>query len=117
VASSAPADRSVVVRGKPVRLTLVLFDRQREILLSMAENVERATPEQLEELIAHLVERVETAERKVTAVVWTPPARPFFATAETSTDEAGALFWCPQGAVRAHEQRGDDALAWYASAA
>ena len=78
---------------------LVLFDRQREILLSMAENVERATPEQLQNLIFHLVERVETADRQVTGIVWTPPARPFFATAEASTDEASALFWCARRAT------------------
>ena len=38
-----------------------LFDRQREILLTMAENIERAMPAQLTELIGHLVERVDTA--------------------------------------------------------
>ena len=29
----------------------------------------------------------------------------------------GALRWCPQGAVRAHEQRSYDPLAWYADVA
>ena len=48
----------------------------------MAENIEHATPAQLHELIGHLVERVETAGRRITGVVWTPAARPFFAAPE-----------------------------------
>ena len=74
-----------------------MFDRKREILLSMAENVERATPAQLQELVLELVERVETAGRAVTRVVWNPAARPFFTAGEVIADDAGALFWRPQG--------------------
>jgi hypothetical protein len=33
----------------------------------------------------------------VTRIVWTRPARPFFAAAEAVPDESGALLWCPQG--------------------
>ncbi len=58
---------------------MVLFDRQREILLSMAENIARASREQVQELLPKLVERIETANRVVTRIVWTPAARPFFA--------------------------------------
>ncbi len=76
---------------------LVMFDCKREILLSVAENIEHATPAQLEELVAQLVERVETADRRITRIVWTPPARPFFAVGEVVADESGALLWCPQG--------------------
>ena len=46
----------------PANDKLIRFDRKREILLSMAENIERATPAQLQELVLELVERVETAE-------------------------------------------------------
>ena len=96
---------------------LIMFDRQREILLSMAENIEHATPAQLEELVDHLVERVETAGRHITRVVLTPPARPFFGAGEAIAGDWGALFWCPQGVLRAREQRTEDPLAWYAEVA
>lgn len=56
---------------------LVSFDRHREILVSMAENVERATPDQLRELLELLVERVDIRQRQVLDVAWTPAARPF----------------------------------------
>lgn len=73
---------------------VVLFDRQREVLLSMAENIARATPEQLQRLLAHGVERVEVTDKQVVGVVWVPAARPFFAAAEPA---APSLSWCPQG--------------------
>ena len=57
----------------------------------------RATPAQLQELVAQLVDRIETADRQVTRVVWTPPARPFFAAGEAIADDSGALLWCPGG--------------------
>lgn len=90
-------DAEAQLAGMPDHDKLALFDRQREILLSMAENIERATPPQLGELIGHLVERVETASKRVTLVVWTAPARPFFVGPEVMADGSGALFWCPQG--------------------
>ena len=58
---------------------LVLFDRHRGLMVSMAENVAAATPEQLRELILMLVERAETWDRGLGPVRWTGPARPFFA--------------------------------------
>ena len=58
---------------------LVLFDRHRRLMVSMAENVAAATPEQLRELILMLVERAETRDRGLGPVRWTGPARPFFA--------------------------------------
>jgi hypothetical protein len=94
---SGRADSAAQLARLPDHDELVLFDRQREVLLSMAENVERATPAQLTELISHLVERVETADRMVTRVVFTPPARPFFAPTDVVTDDSSALLWCPQG--------------------
>ncbi len=58
---------------------LVHFDRHREILVGLADNIARATPEQLQALVAKLVERVDTTDKQVTAVVFVPAARPFFA--------------------------------------
>jgi hypothetical protein len=69
----------------------------RSPLLSMAESIERATPAQLQALELELVERVQTANRAVTRVVWTPAARPFFAAGEVIADDSGALVWRPQG--------------------
>ena len=83
--------------GLPDHDKLVMFDRKREVLLSMAENIKRATPAQLQELVVELVEHVETADRQVTRVVWTPAARPFFAAGEVVADDSGALLWRPQG--------------------
>jgi hypothetical protein len=59
---------------------LIAFDRNRRILVSMAENVEKATRPQLAELVQLLVERVQAKDRTVdpASIEWTPPARPFF---------------------------------------
>ncbi len=59
---------------------LVAFDRNRTIMVTMAENVEKATRPQLAELVQLLVERVTAKERVIdpATIEWTPPARPFF---------------------------------------
>ena len=62
----------------------------------MSENIARATPEQLQTLAAQLIERVDTSDRKVMRIVWSPPTRPFFAAAE---GDAPALLWYPQGCL------------------
>lgn len=69
---------------------LVTFDRHREILVSMADNVERASPDQLRELVELLVERVVVKDCRVAAVEWTPAARPFV-DAAAGGSEPGAL--------------------------
>ena len=73
------ADVEARLAALPDRDKLVLFDRQREVLLSMAENLQRATPAQVQELLAKLVERIEITDGRVTRIVWVPAARPFFA--------------------------------------
>jgi hypothetical protein len=59
---------------------LVAFDRNRRIMVTMAENIEKATRPQLAELVQLLVERVQAKDRTIdpAAIEWTPPARPFF---------------------------------------
>jgi hypothetical protein len=59
---------------------LIAFDRNRQIMVSMAENVEKATRPQLQELVQLLVESVQAKQRVTdpTSIEWTPPARPFF---------------------------------------
>ena len=93
---SGRADAEAQLAGIPDNDKLVMFDRQREILLSMAENIKQATPAQLEELIGHLVGRVEATDRRVVRIVWTPPAQPFFAAVEAVVDESGAWLWRPR---------------------
>ena len=57
---------------------IVSLDQRREVLVSMAENVERATPAQRRALIELQVRRVEVARREVRTVTGTPAAVPFF---------------------------------------
>ena len=60
---------------------LVLFDRHRRVLVTMAENIDAATPEQRRELVGLLVERAVAEDRALTSITWTPPARAFFSDA------------------------------------
>jgi hypothetical protein len=59
---------------------LFALDRNRHVIVTMAGNVDRATPPQLAELVQLLVERVLATGRTVEpkSIEWTPPARPFF---------------------------------------
>ncbi|CAN5263108.1 hypothetical protein BH23CHL9_BH23CHL9_16920 [soil metagenome] len=99
--------------GAPDNDKLVMFDRQREVMLSMAENVAQATGDQLQALLSRIVERVESSDREVGRIVWTPSARPFFAAAEAVTGATRALLWCPQGVSSTLPLSEDDSLAWY----
>ena len=76
---------------------LVLFDRQRQIVVSMAENLRRATLEQRREFVLLLVERAVAAERTVQMVSWVPPARPFFGAEAAAV--LGGGFLVPPGAL------------------
>jgi DNA invertase Pin-like site-specific DNA recombinase len=64
----------------PDRDKLVAFDTNRRVMVTMAENVEKATRSQLAQLVQLLVERVQATGRMVEpgSIEWTPPARPFF---------------------------------------
>ena len=59
---------------------VLLFDRNRQVMVSMAENVMKANPRQRKELVRMLVEHVAAEQRQVLVdtITWTPPARPFF---------------------------------------
>jgi hypothetical protein len=54
------------------------FDAYRARLLALPEAIATATPARREELCRILVERVVVRNREVSAIDWTPPARPFF---------------------------------------
>jgi hypothetical protein len=66
---------------------IVLFDRFRSEVRSFPETVDAASDEKRRELVSLLVERVETADRQVARVVWTPPARPFFKAAAAEAED------------------------------
>lgn len=57
---------------------LVLFDRHRQVMVSMAANVDAATPEQLKELCGLLVESAVASSATDVDIEWTGPAMPFF---------------------------------------
>lgn len=62
---------------------MILFDRSRAAeLRSFSEMVDAASGDKLQELVPWLIERVETADRRVIRIVPTEPARSFFAWAE-----------------------------------
>lgn len=56
---------------------LALFDRNRALMVSMAASVDRATPDELRELVGMLVAAAEVRAGTL-AIDWTGPARPFF---------------------------------------
>jgi hypothetical protein len=57
---------------------LRLFDGQRKVVVTMAENLERATPVQRREFVLPLVERAIAHDKAVEELRWVAPARPFF---------------------------------------
>ena len=79
---------------------------------SFAEMIDAASGAKLQELVPWLIERVETAEKRVVRIVPTEPARPFFACAEED-DCAGVA---PPDGLRASPTYSDAGLEWYAVA-
>jgi hypothetical protein len=55
------------------------FDTYRARLLALAAAIVAASPPRREELCRILVEQVVVNDRIVEGIVWTPPARSFFA--------------------------------------
>jgi DNA invertase Pin-like site-specific DNA recombinase len=81
---------------------LALFDRNRSLMVGLATSVDRATPDQLRELVGMLVAAAELRDGSL-SLDWTGPARPFFA---------------PRAAVGMAPPDGSDpplpqAVAWY----
>ena len=60
-----------------------------------------ARREHLQELVALLVERVDTADQHVVGLTWTPPTRPFACDASVNVGEDGALCWRRRPGARA----------------
>jgi site-specific DNA recombinase len=72
---------------------VIEFSKYRRIAASLPDAIASATPEQVQELLPALVERVDVRDRQVADLTWTPPAQPFFV--PVAPDEA-ALFWRPR---------------------
>jgi hypothetical protein len=70
------ADTHSMLAELPDPNKLVAFDRNRRMMVTMAENVDRATRPQLAELVQLLVEGITAVGRTVDpeSIVWTPPA-------------------------------------------
>jgi hypothetical protein len=67
---------------------VVAFDAHRSRVLELRDAIAVASPARREELCRIVVEQVIVADRHVAEIVWTPPARPFFAKRQRV---------CPQG--------------------
>ena len=71
------------------------FDAYRIRLLALPDAIAAASPARREELCRIVVERVVVNDRRIEAIVWTPPARPFLAEVGQERQRA-----CPQGGLR-----------------
>jgi hypothetical protein len=62
---------------------LVQFDSHRKVVLSLAESIEKASPQRLATLVKLIVEKVPVVDGKVDPqqIVWAAPVRPFFESA------------------------------------
>ncbi len=86
------------------------FDAFRAKVLALPEAIAAASPARREELCRLVVEGVVVNDRRIEAIVWTPPARPFFAEIGQKRQRA-----CPQGALGTRPLLTADVLAWYAA--
>jgi hypothetical protein len=94
---------------------IVEFAKYRQLAASLPDTFASASPEQIQALLPALVERVDVRDRQVVGVVFTPPARPFFAAVTgNGGDDGAALSWRARRDSNPHTRRGDDVLAWYA---
>lgn len=105
---AARAETQAAIAQLPDGDKLVLFDKNRRVLVNMAANVAAATQAQRAELVSMLVDRVVARDGRIdpAEITWAPSARPFFAT---------RWFECPQGASGTRPLSSDDPLAWYAA--
>lgn len=71
------AETEAMLASLPDQDKLVAFDRQRAVVIDLADALEVMTPEERKQTVALFVERVTVAG----AITWTPPFRPFFALA------------------------------------
>ncbi len=83
---------------------VVLFDRHRLVVQTLGDELAAATPEAIQQVVALLVERVETRDRQVVGWVPTGPAEPLF-------DSALLSPWRPRTDSGPQYQR--STLNWY----
>ena len=77
---SKRAETRRLIAELPNEDKVVLFDRHREVVESMADSVDKATPEQKADLARLLAQRVEARDRVnvMNSIMWSPRVRPFF---------------------------------------
>jgi hypothetical protein len=71
-----------LLSGLPTEDKVILFDRHRHIVETMAANLDKATEQQKADLVRLLVERAYAKDRSLAGIDWTPPVRPFFDVSE-----------------------------------
>lgn len=69
---------------------IVEFSKYRRIAASLPDALAAATPEQVQELLPAIVERIDVRDRQVADWKWTPPAEPFFREPEQDTTALGS---------------------------
>lgn len=84
------------IAALPDNAILLTFDRNRAVVETIGEALAAASPDRVQELIALVVERVDTEDQRVTGVTWLPSARPFFRDLDADTDIAAAPLWRPR---------------------
>ncbi|MET1231997.1 MAG: hypothetical protein ABWY52_03995 [Candidatus Limnocylindrales bacterium] len=57
-------------------MKVVLFDRHRLLIQSLGDELTAATPEAIQQIVALIVEPVETADRQVVGWLPTGPTKP-----------------------------------------
>lgn len=77
----APAATAALTRGSLSPLARPVKSRVAHASGSLPDSIAAASPDRLQQLIAMMVERVETANRRVVWVVWRPEVRPFLVAA------------------------------------
>ena len=83
---------------------IVEFRRlHRVVALSLGDAIAASSthPELLEGLLPLVVDHIETRDRRVAKIVWTPRARPFFAVASVEADEDNCVTMAPPDGIGA----------------
>jgi hypothetical protein len=85
---AAKRESETMLAAVPDSDKLVMFDRHRKVLESMAANLDRATTAQRQELVARLAIRIVARGRSVDPadIEWAGPVRPFFMLLEAPPD-------------------------------
>ena len=87
---------------------VMLFDQRRRVVQSLGDEIADMSPESIQQIVALLVDHVETRAQLVVAVHWSGSARPFFT--------ADAFTVAPPDGLGGSDAPSDP-LAWYVGVA